>query len=265
MPTGSGGPINGVTPREPFPPQQTLLLYEARIRVETLSEIEPGTGEDLTDDAVVARVCAGETARFELIMRRYNRRLYRVARAILRDEHEAKDALQEAYVQAYLHLGQFKGHAKLSSWLTRIVVNEALRRARRRDRVGEVESQMSQVAAPVRGPEQEAVRAELRRALERAVDELPEPFRTAFVLRDVEELNTAETADCLGIPAETVKTRLHRARALLRRTLSARLGETAREAFPFGFAQCDHVVATVMQRITHLDPQREPMPDPSQT
>ena len=229
-----------------------------------LSEIEPGTGEDLTDDAVVARVCAGETARFELIMRRYNRRLYRVARAILRDEHEAKDALQEAYVQAYLHLGQFKGHAKLSSWLTRIVVNEALRRARRRDRVGEVESQMSQVAAPVRGPEQEAVRAECG-ARSSARSTMPEPFRTAFVLRDVEELNTAETADCLGIPEETVKTRLHRARALLRRTLSAQLGETAREAFPFGFAQCDHVVATVMQRITHLDPQREPTPDPSQT
>ena len=94
---------------------------------------------------------------------------------------------------------------------------------------------------------------ELRRTLECAVDELPEVFRTAFVLRDVEELSTAETADCLGIPEETVKTRLHRARAMLRRTLSARLGETAREAFPFGFAHCDQLVATVMQRIAHLD------------
>lgn len=228
-----------------------------------LTQSEPGTGEDLTDDAVVACVRAGDTPRFELIMRRYNRRLYRAARAILRDDDEAKDALQEAYVQAYMHLDQFQGRAKLSSWLTRITVNEALRRARRRDRVGEVEKQMSHIAAPVRGPEQEAVRAELRRALESAVDELPQIFRTAFVLRDVEELSTAETADCLGIPEETVKTRLHRARALLRRTLSARLGETAHEAFQFGFAQCDHVVATVMQRIARLDPQRGSTPDPS--
>ena len=187
-------------------------------------------------------------------MRRYNRRLYRAARAILRDDDEARDALQEAYVQAYIHLDQFQGRAKLSSWLTRIAVNEALRRARRRDRVGEVELEMSHAAAPIRGPEQEAVRAELRRALEHAVDELPEVFRTAFVLRDVEELSTAETAECLGVPEQTVKTRLHRARALLRRTLSARLGETAREAFPFGNAQCDHVVATVMQHIARLDP-----------
>lgn len=216
------------------------------------SRTDPTQGEELTDDAVVAHVRAGDTARFELIMRRYNRRLYRAARAILRDDDEAKDALQEAYVQAYVHLDQFQGRAKLSSWLTRIAVNEALRRARRRDRVGEVENDMSQQAAPGRGPEQEAVRAELRRALESAVDELPEVFRTAFMLRDVEELSTAETAECLGIPEETVKTRLHRARALLRRTLSAKLGETAKEAFPFGSAQCDHVVATVMQRIAHL-------------
>jgi RNA polymerase sigma-70 factor (ECF subfamily) len=230
--------------------------------VETLlSEIEPGTGEDLTDDAVVARVCAGETARFELIMRRYNRRLYRVARAILRDEHESKDALQEAYVQAYLHLCQFKGHAKLSSWLTGSWSTKHCGapagatawegRARCPGR------------GPVRGPGRKPF-APSCGARSSAGRRAAGPFRTAFVLRDVEELNTAETADCLGIPEETVKTRLHRARALLRRTLSAQLGETAREAFPFGFAQCDHVVATVMQRITHLDPQREPTPDPSQ-
>ena len=208
-----------------------------------------GPAAELSDDAVVARVRAGEAALFELIMRRYNQRLYRAARAILRDDHEAEDAIQEAYVQAYVHLGQFQGRAKLSSWLTRIAVNEALRRARRRARGEEVGQEMSHVAAPIRGPEQEAVRAELRGALESAVDELPEAFRTTFVLRDVEELSTAETADCLGIPEETVKTRLHRARALLRQSLRAWLGAAAKEAFPFGFARCDRVVANVMARL----------------
>ena len=218
-----------------------------------LHQSEERTAE-LTDDIVVARVCAGETALFELIMRRYNRLLYRAARAILRDDHDAEDAVQEAYVQAYVHLGQFQGRAKLSSWLTRIVVNEALRRVRRRERIGEVGEEMPDVAATTRGPEQEAVRAELRRALESAVDELPEAFRTTFVLRDVEGLSTAEAADCLDIPEETVKTRLHRARSLLRQSLSARLGEAAKEAFPFGFAHCDRVVADVLARITTLGP-----------
>ena len=205
---------------------------------------------ELTEDALVGRLRNGETDLFEVVMRRYNQRLYRAARSILRDDHEAEDALQEAYIQAYLHLDQFEGRAKLSSWLTRIVVNEALRRVRRRDRVEEVDTDMPQVAAPTSGPEQEAVRTELRGALENAVDELPEVFRTAFVLRDVEGLSTAETADCLNVPEDTVKTRLHRARGLLRQALRARFGEAAKEAFQFGAARCDRVVSRVMARIS---------------
>jgi RNA polymerase sigma-70 factor (ECF subfamily) len=217
----------------------------------TLGQHETWAAE-LSDDAVVARIRAGETALFELLMRRYNRRLYRTARAILRDDHEAEDAIQEAYVQAYVHLDQFEGRAQLSSWLTRIAVHEALRRLRRRGRIEEVGEEMPDAAATTRGPEQEAARAELRRALESAVDELPEAFRTTFVLRDIEELSTAETADSLGIPEQTVKTRLHRARALLRQSLRVRFGEAAKEAFPFGFAHCDRVVAGVMARIATL-------------
>lgn len=223
------------------------------MRMPTLAEPDTAAAE-LTDELVVARVRAGETDRFELLMRKYNRRLYRAARAILRDDQEAEDALQEAYIQAYLHLDQFEGRATLSSWLTRIVVNEALRRARRRDRAAEVEKDMSDIAAPTCGPEEDAVKAELRRVLERAVDALPEVLRTAFVLRDIENLTTAEAADCLRIPEETVKTRLHRARVFLRQSLRVRFGEITPEAYPFGFSRCDRVVTHVMTRIAALGP-----------
>ena len=220
------------------------------------AELDTAAAE-LTDDLVVARVRAGETDLFELLMRKYNRRLYRAARAILRDDQEAEDALQDAYMQAYLHLDQFEGRAQLSSWLTRIVVNEALRRARRRDRAGEVEKDMSDIAAPTCGPEEDAVNAELRRVLERAVDALPAVLRTAFVLRDVENLSTAEAAECLGIPEETVKTRLHRARVFLRQSIRVRFGEAAQDAFPFGFSRCDRVVTHVMARIAALGASRD--------
>jgi RNA polymerase sigma-70 factor, ECF subfamily len=202
-----------------------------------------------TDEIILARVGAGETSAFELIMRRYNRRLYRTARAILGDDREAEDALQDAYVEAYLYLEQFEGRAKLVSWLTRIVVNEALRRTRRRERADQIGEAMRDVAVPPQGPEHEAVRAELRRALESAIDDLPEGFRTTFVLRDVEQLSTAETAESLGIPEDTVKTRLHRARVLLRLSLRNRFGEAARDAFPFGAARCDRMVEQVLARL----------------
>jgi RNA polymerase sigma-70 factor, ECF subfamily len=213
-----------------------------------------GRDPEPTDESVVARVRAGETALFELLMRRYNQLLYRTARAILRNDQDAEDAIQEAYVQAYVHLAQFEGRGKLSSWLTRIVINEATRRLRRRHLSAQVGEEMLDVPATMCGPEQEVVRAELRRALESAVDELPDVFRTTFVLRDVEELSTAETADCLDIPEETVKTRLHRARTLLRRSLRTRLGEAVKEAFPFGSAHCDRTVALVLARIARIGP-----------
>jgi len=200
------------------------------------------------DHEVVSRVKAGDTALFEVLMRRYNQRLYRAARAIVRDDREAEDVMQDAYVRAYEHLAQFAGEARFSTWLTRIAVHEALARVRRRGRFVDLEEVMPAVPSPARGPEQRAADGELRRVLEAAIDELPDVYRCAFMLREVEGLSTAETGECLDIPPETVKTRLHRARGLLRRSLEARLGEAA-TVFQFGFARCDRVVAAVLARI----------------
>jgi RNA polymerase sigma-70 factor (ECF subfamily) len=212
---------------------------------------------ELSDATIVARVLAGETALFELIMRRYNRRLFRLARAVLREDAEAEDALQDAYVQAYLNLGQFAGRAQFSTWLTRIVLNQALRRARQRGRLAALDGgAAAREGSFVDAPEQRAAQSELRQALESAVDELPEVYRTTFVLRDIEGLDTAETADCLGIPGETVKTRLHRARALLRVSLTERLGEVARDAFSFAGERCDRVVHRVLARLPAADATR---------
>lgn len=201
----------------------------------------------LSDEQVVAQVCAGDRAIFEVIMRRYNQRLFRAARAILRDDDEAEDVLQEAYVQAYTHLGGFEGRARLSTWLTRIVVHEALRRVRRRQRLAD--GAIVEQPPTTLDPEKVAGDRELARVLEHAIDELPEAFRTVFVLRVVERLDVAETAACLGIADATVKTRLHRARALLRRTLEQHAEEALVEVHRFLGLRCDRVVARVLAEL----------------
>src|SRR6185436_17841571 len=163
---------------------------------------------------VLARVRGGEIDAFEVVMRRYNQRVYRTVRAILRDEDETLDVMQEAYVNAFAHLAEFSGRARFSTWLTRIAVHEAFARLRKRKRVeslDDTESEELLMASPVLGPENRASDGELRTLLEEAVDGLPEAFRTTFVLRSVEQLSVAETAEVLGIPEETVKTRHHRA------------------------------------------------------
>jgi RNA polymerase sigma-70 factor, ECF subfamily len=209
----------------------------------------------LPDEAVVARVLAGDKWLFELIMRRHNQRLYRAARAILRDEAEAEDVMQEAYVQAFTHLGEFEGRAKLSTWLTKIAVHEALARVRRRRRFEAADDNpaadesMEESALARESPEDLAAGGELRGVLERAIDTLPENFRTVFVLRAVEELSVAETAACLDIPEDTVKTRLFRARGLLQRALLENAEGAAASAFTFLAPRCDRVVATVLARI----------------
>jgi RNA polymerase sigma-70 factor, ECF subfamily len=190
-----------------------------------------------------------------VLMRRHNERLYRAARAILRDDREAEDVMQQAYVNAYTHLRQFDGRAKFATWLTRIAVHEALARARRAGRYqqlddedfGQVEPFMGS-AQPV-NPERQAFGRELRGLLEASVDTLPDGNREVFVLREVEGLSTAETAASLGVSEDVVKTRLSRARAALRRELFDRAGLAAHNAFTFERPRCDRIVAAVFQRI----------------
>ena len=210
--------------------------------------------EVLSDEEVVRRVRAGEAALFEVLMRRHNQRLYRTARAIVRDEAEAEDVMQQAYVNAYTHLGQFNGRARFATWLTRIAMYEALGRIRKRGRLTEIETMTEAGEGDVlrdRGPnpERQAFIGELRRTLEGGVDALPEAYRSVFVLRDVEGLSTAETAECLGLSEDVVKTRLVRARAQLRRELSERIGQGVREIFTFEATRCDRVVAGVFERL----------------
>jgi len=212
----------------------------------------PEGGPSPSDDEVLARVRAGDIEAFEVVMRRYNQRVYRTVRAILRDEDEALDVMQEAYVNAFAHLAEFAGRARFSTWLTRIAVHEAFSRLRKRKRLeplDETDSEEGFMASPVLGPENRASDSELRAFLEEAVDGLPETFRTTFVLRSVEQLSVTETAEVLGIPEETVKTRLHRARERLQAALSQRVGGALPELFGFHRPRCDRVVAAVLSRI----------------
>jgi RNA polymerase sigma-70 factor (ECF subfamily) len=212
---------------------------------------------DHSDDEIVRQVLGGKTALFELLMRRYNERVYRAARAIVRDEHEAEDVMQQAYVNAFTHLRQFNGAARFSTWLTRIAVNESLARMRRRGKYEEFDDERSNVepfmsSTPADNPERQAFTAELRGLLEWAIDTLPDGMREVFVLREVEGLSTEEVAESLGVSADVVKTRLSRGRAALRRALLERTGATTPEAFRFYRPRCDRVVQQVLQRIADL-------------
>jgi RNA polymerase sigma-70 factor (ECF subfamily) len=213
--------------------------------------------ESLTDEEVVSRVRAGETALYEVIMRRYNQRLYRIARAILHNDVEAEDVMQDAYVRAYTHLDQFAARSPFSSWLTRIAVNEALARRRSSKQHQEVDatefdgeiSMQNLCKSP--DPEQNASSAQLRDFLEQAVLDLPEQYRTVIMLRDIEELSTAETADALDLTVENVKIRLHRGHGMIRNWLFERIGARAKEAFPFMGVRCDRVVQAVFDRLAN--------------
>ena len=212
----------------------------------------PLTDDRLSDEEVVRRICAGEPALFELLMRRHNQRIYRAVRAILRTDDEVEDVMQQAYLNAYQHLDQFAGEAKFSTWLTRIAVNEALGRKRKGEReVGEGEESVmiSLVESNTPDPEQQANASELRALLEREVSGLPSSFRIVIVMRDVEGLSTVETAEVLGISEDLVKQRLHRGRTMLRDNLVRRAGVTLESAFVFGNQRCDRVVANVMAKI----------------
>jgi RNA polymerase sigma-70 factor (ECF subfamily) len=226
--------------------------------METSGILEKASSEGWTDLEIIERVKAGDTALYELIMRRYNQRLYRVTRAILRDDAEAEDVIQDAYVRAYQHLDQFAGTAAFSTWLTRIAVHEALRRLHLRDRSQQLESteydeegSMSVVETSL-DPEQRASIAELGDLLEEAVLGLSDQYRVVIMLRDVEELSTAETAAALDLTEQNVKVRLHRGRAMMRSRLFARVGACGKHAFPFMGDRCDRVVLGVFERLRKL-------------
>lgn len=219
--------------------------------------IDDTGGSPLSDDEVVARVKAGDTALFEVLMRRYNQRLYRVARSVLGNDSEAEDVMQEAYVRAYAHLDQFAGRSAFSTWLTKIAVYEALARARRSGRLDTVaiapepdDQETVALASDDRDPERQMFDHEVKTLLEAAIDGLPRDYRSVFAFREIEGMDTAETAECLGVSEEVVKTRLHRARALIRRDLYRRAGATSPAAFQFHLSRCDRVVHAVLQAIT---------------
>lgn len=221
------------------------------------SAIRAAPAED--ELTLARRVANGDRAAFETLMRHYNRRLYRLARASLRDDAEAKDALQDAYLNAYRAIGSFRGDATLSTWLSRLVLNECgnrqRRSARRRDiiplissedRVAETES----VADVAEGPDHAAARTQMRGILESKVSGLPEALRVVFVLRSVEELSVAETAETLGITQETVRMRHFRAKGLLREALAREIDLAKSDLYEFGGLHCDGVVASVLAKLS---------------
>lgn len=214
----------------------------------------------LPEAELVAHARAGRREAFAALMQRGNQRLFRIARSVLRDEGEAEDVLQEAYLRAFAAIADFRGEASVFTWLTRIVLNEAHGRLRRRRPMLELEAVEIAQAEPGRllafpgapvseDPERDAARAEVRRLLERAVDALPEAFRLVFVLREVEGLSVEETGQALGVKPETVKTRLFRARRLLREALDDQLASALTGAFPFLGARCARITQAVLARM----------------
>lgn len=226
----------------------------------------PARRPPASDTELIAAVRAGDSTAFEAIMRQHNRLLFRTARAIVQNDADAEEVVQETYLKAYLHLGGFAEQARLSTWLVRIAVNEGLARLRRRMPGGPpealaewsmtAESSSTAIGATAAqdSPEAAAAHSEIRRLLEAAIDTLPQAQRAVFMLRAVEEFSTEDTAECLGIPAETVKTRLHRAKRQLRRSLQRRAQSTLADTFPFAGARCDRVVAEVLKRLPRKPP-----------
>ncbi len=224
------------------------------------------SSKDYTDAEIAGRIASGDMLALQQLMRRYNQTLYRTARSILKDDAEAEDAVQEAYVLAYRAMGQFRGDAKLSTWLIRIAVNVAIQRARKLKRSAEVislvadptdrrehggeslEANMDEISPEQ--PERAALRAETRRLIEDKISQLPDAFRTVFVLRALEELTVSEAAVCLGIPEATVRTRYFRAKGLLREALAREIDFSLEEAFSFAGDRCDRIVAGVLRRLS---------------
>jgi RNA polymerase sigma-70 factor (ECF subfamily) len=222
-------------------------------------------GPDLdqtSEQELLRRAREGDFSAVRVLNRRHNRHLYRIARSVLADDQEAEDTVQETYLRAFTNLANFRGDARFSTWLARIVLNEALRRRqRRRDTVpierldSTQERRAAQTywpwssAAADCDPERSAARLQIRKILEKAIDDLPEAFRTVLVIRDIEQMNTEQTARILNVCEETVKTRLYRARRILRTTLGEQLASTLKDVFPFDGARCAHLTEAVLDQL----------------
>lgn len=226
--------------------------------------------KDLTDAELAGRITSGDRLALQCLMRRYNQTLYRTARSILKDDAEAEDAVQEAYVLAYHAMDHFRGDAKLSTWLIRIAVNVSIRRARKLNRSAKVidlvadPADFRETGGMVQGaemnehtpeqPERAALRAETRRLIEDKISLLPDAFRTVFVMRAIEEMSVTETAICLDIPEATVRTRYFRAKGLLREALAREIDFSLSEAFSFAGDRCDRIVAGVLRQLGNSSP-----------
>jgi RNA polymerase sigma-70 factor (ECF subfamily) len=225
--------------------------------MKTMTNLAAETTDD--DLGIARRIVAGDRAAFELLMRRHNRRLYRMARATLRNDAEAEDALQDAYLHAYRSMNQFRGDSQLFTWLSRLVLNECfarLRRSARRQNVIPIVDTPDYIehadamTTHDDAPDQALARSQVRALLERKLDALPELFRVVFVLRSIEEMSVEETAQCLNIPEATVRSRHFRARSMLRESLAQAFDLAERDVFEFGGAQCDRIVASVLSKIS---------------
>lgn len=221
--------------------------------------------DDQSDDALVARIACGDGEALRRLMRRYNQTLYRTARSILKDDAEAEDAVQDAYLLAYRAMATFRGHSRLSTWLVRIVANEAFGRLRRLKRRAEIivltedlsghptdagtKAEVDGVTDASEWPDATVCRSEVRRLIEARIDRLPEAFRTVFVLRAIEEMSVDETAECLGLPPATVRTRFFRARSLLRAALEHEIDMSMETVFGFAGERCDRIVAGVLAKL----------------
>jgi RNA polymerase sigma-70 factor (ECF subfamily) len=223
----------------------------------TTVPLASATEPPIPDETLVERARAGDASAFELLMRRHNRRVYRVVRSVVREGADIEDVMQQAYVQAFTHLDQFEGASRWSTWLCRIAFNEALARLRQRGRFVSIDAanegaftleDTTKRNSP--DPERAAVSRELGRIVEHELDRLPDIYRTVVMFREVEGLSTSETATILGVEEPVVKTRLHRARAFLRDAIERRIGEHLEDAYEFGAERCDRVVAAVMSRLT---------------
>jgi RNA polymerase sigma-70 factor (ECF subfamily) len=206
----------------------------------------------LTDSEIVRRILGGEPALFEELMRRYNQRIYRTVRSIVAGDPDAEDVMQQAYLSAYTHLAQFEERASFPTWLTRIAVNEALARIRPRRlamAVSQEERALERMESPRPGPEHNLLASELKNAVESEVAALPPSYRSVLVLREIEGLSTAEAAACLGVGEDVIKTRLHRARTILRDNLYRRAGLSFESLFTFGSERCDRLVKRVMSEM----------------
>jgi RNA polymerase sigma-70 factor (ECF subfamily) len=223
----------------------------------------------LKESELLRRVRESDEQSIRTIIKRHNRRLYRIARSILRDDAEAEDAVQEGYLKAFSHLDEFRGDAGVGTWLCRIVMNEALGRLRQRrptvdwsemDEIGRPSAEIIRLSVdPVRpDPERAMAQRQIQQLLEQAIDQLPEPFRIVLVARVVEEMSVEETATLLSLRPETVKTRLHRARRLLRTALETRIGPVFKDVFPFEDPRCERIADNVLRQLKLSSESREP-------